>query len=385
MSQIGSLFLRVGVKNDASKQMSGILKGMRGQMMKFGLAFGAFNFFKTGISQASDFAEAQDSLNRLIGKDGVAALTKFGKTASATAGISSADALTMANNFAGLFAQIPKGAINTGKALVGLEQRVADLGSQFNKSNEEIFKGLQSALSGRVSLTLQQMGIDLSATSLQAEIAAGHFTNMGIAAGTSMASIDKGTLVLMRYRSFLEQTKKSTGNFAATLGISLPNQMKKFKSSMADAKKGIGQALMPAIMKIMPMLQKMADFIANNTKLILGLAAAFVGFKLGGFITKIGIAIAQLVAMAVAKTAAQTGIGALAAVPMVLGAIGAGIAVAVGMSGMGSSAGSSGAASSGTSPSTAITVNVNSATGETSVAGNAQNVNVQSNFGRGGS
>ena len=65
--------------------------------------------------------------------------------------------------------------------------------------------------------------------------------------------------------------------------------------------------------------------IINLFKIMIATMAAF---KVGALIAKIATLIASFTALAVAKTAAQTGIGALGAVPAVLGVIGAGIAAA---------------------------------------------------------
>lgn len=173
------------LRDKATQEFRQKMNVMRNSVVKMMAGFQAYNFLKGGINQISDAAEAQDSLNRLIGEKGTKALDEFAKKAAGTAGLSRAEVLETANNFAGLFKVIPEGAIDTGNALVGLEQRVADLGSQFNKSNEEIFSGLQSALSGRISLTLQQMGIYLNETAMKTKLLAGEFTSLGFSSTTS--------------------------------------------------------------------------------------------------------------------------------------------------------------------------------------------------------
>ncbi len=308
----GEIKYKIGAdKKDLDKGLVTAMGSIKTFVAKAAILGGVFKFFKTGVQAASDYGEAQDSLNRLIGSDGTKALEKFAATASKTSGLSQKEVLETANQFAGLFQTIPKGAIDTGNALVQLEGRVSDLGSQFNKSNDEIFTGLQSALSGRVSLTLQQMGIDLSQTALQTRIATGEFENLGISHDTSMSSLTSGQAVLLRYTAFMNSTQKSTGNFSQTLGISLPNQIKKMKSEFTNAAATLTQAWLPTITKVVSMLAKMGEFIGNNKVLVTALAGAFAGFKLGNFLFKIGQAIAQLIALGTAKAAAQGGIAGL--------------------------------------------------------------------------
>lgn len=53
----GSIFVRLGLKDDATKQMRSTLSGMKSSMLKFAGTMGALGLAKEGIKQASDFAE----------------------------------------------------------------------------------------------------------------------------------------------------------------------------------------------------------------------------------------------------------------------------------------------------------------------------------------
>lgn len=380
MSSAGNIWVSLRLRDKATQEFRQKMNVMRNSVVKMMAGYAGFNFLKSGVSQLSTAAEAQDSLNRLIGEKGTKALMEFGKTASQTAGLSRAEVLDTANKFAGLFKVIPEGAIDTGNALVGLEQRVADLGSQFEKSNEEIFTGLQSALSGRISLTLQQMGIYLNETAMKTKILAGEFQNIGYSAETSWSKLTEGEKVLLRYQAFMGGTKESADNFAATLGISLPNQIKTMKSSFKNAAADLSKSLIPSLMKLIPMLSKLAEFIANNTKLIWGLAGAFAGFKIAKFVVSMGKAIMALYAFAVAKAGAEGGIAGVitgGAVAAGLGAILGGIAGGMFFGGSGGGGGSS-SGQPKAAPMAPVNITVISSDPDLRVNGNG------ANFGRGG-
>lgn len=380
---VGNIYVTTRLKDKATKDFKKSMGIMRNSAIKFMGVFAAFKGLQVGVRQVSDLAEAQDSLNRLIGVDGVKALEKFSNTAVQTAGMTRADALTTANNFAGLFTMIPEGAINTGQALGDLMQRVADLGSQFNRSNEEISTGLQSALAGRISLTLQQMGIRLDATSMQTRLAAGEFASMGFAATQSWASIAAGDQVLLRYQAFMNQSKKSAGNFVDTLGISLPNKMKLMKAQLLETAATLSKALMPVLLKLVPILTRMAEWVSKNTGLIGALAGAFAAFKVVGFVAKMAKAIMALYAFAVAKAGAEGGIAGVITAGVVAGGLAmilGGIAGGMFFGGGGSSSGS---ASAGQKSQNTVVINVSGGANIDGIRDNGGNFNVQTNHGSG--
>lgn len=382
MAKVGNIWIDLMANDKATSTIKSSFSGLIGMATRFGLAFSAASFVKGGISQMSDYVEAQDSLNRLIGVEGTKALTDYANKAASVAGLSKADFLTNSNNLAGLFSVINDSSFDVSDALIKVQQRVADLGSQYNKSNEDIFAGLQSGLAGRISMTLQQMGIYLTSDAMDTAMLAGEFTNLGYAANTSYESLDASTKTLLRYQHFLNTTDQSAGNFAKTLGISFPNQLKKFNSDVKNSSQNIGSSLIPTIEKLLPILEKMATFISDNIKWILGLAAAFAGFKLGGFIGQAITAIGLFVGMALGKIASETGIGALAAVPAaaaILGGIIGGVTGGVWFSGATSSSNGS-----TTTPevSDKFEFNFNTITSEVSL--NGKPYNSQSGLGRGG-
>lgn len=381
MSNVGNVWITTKLKDQATAQFKKNLGVMRNSALKFGASFGAFSALRSGINEISNAAEAQDSLNRLIGKDGVAALEKYAKTSVNTMGMSRGQLLETANNFAGLFGVIPKGALNTGEAIGALEQRVADLGSQFTKSNEEISTGLQSALSGRISLTLQQMGIYLNQTSMETRMAAGEFAKFGFAADRSFASLTEGEKVLLRYQAFMAQSAGVTNNFADTAGISLPNQLKIMKAQLVTSAAEISKTLMPALMKIIPMISDLVQWLAKASDWIIGLGKLFALFKVTQFLVSMGKAIKALYVFAVAKAGAMGGIaGAVTA-----GLVAAGLSeILVGIGGDLFSSGGSGSSGVAAQKSSNTTfIHVSGGATVDSVRSNDAGHNVQTVFGRG--
>ncbi len=348
MASIGNIWMRLGLQDDVTKQSQSIFSGLQKTALKFGASFSAFKFLQTGITAASDLGETVNALNNIIGEESTAALQAFAQESAIAVGMAESEFLSLSQSFSGIMGDlVTEGKL--GAAQIGeLTSRVGDLGSMFNLTASELESGLMSALAGRTSQTLQKIGIDLSATALNAEIAAGAFEEMGIASNMTMAQLDNDTQILLRYTQFMRDSELAAGDFENTLGDSLPNQIKKLKAELTTAASNIMTNLLPSLVSAISMLGKMAEFLSRNATLVMALAGAFAGFKLGNFVAQATLAIAKLTGIAVAKTAAQTGIGALVAIPAVLAAIGAGVGIATsfGAFGGGSSSASTGSNSS---------------------------------------
>lgn len=386
MSQVGNIWVKLGLKDNASKQMQAAFGQMRSMAFRFASIMGGMSFFKNGLQELSNYAEAQGNLNRVIGKEGTAALEQFAAGAAAAAGLSKGQVLDSANQLAGIFQRIPAGTIDASKAIQDLIQRSADLGQAWGRSSEEIRSGMQSALIGRVPLMLKEMNVDLADNAINAQIAAGAFTQYGIASNMAFNQLSSAQQVLVRYLMIMQQTSSVTGEFAKNLGTSLSGQIGKTKADFSNLTSTITQTMLPAIMNILKVVQNLITWFDKAKVYIMAFAGAFLAVKVSSFIIKVGQAVRALIALAVAKEAASKGIGALITAPIliaglsaIIGGIGGGI-----MASMNSGGGGGGEASTA-APANVIHVTVNTADSSLQVSGNGRNNNVQAAFGRMGS
>lgn len=188
---------------------------------------------------------------------------------------------------------------------------------------------------------------------------------------------------MVRYNELMQATSKYTGTFKEQAGSAEQN-LAKLKAQFTQMKGALAGVLLPAFNAILPILQVFANFIEKNTGLVYGLIAAIGAFKVVGMIAKIAALIPELIAMAVAKTAAESGIAAPLTIAATLAAIGTGLAVAGVMYAKGSSSMST--ASAGTKSETGakieVNVNVDPITGR--ATSNSNSSNIQTNVGRGG-
>lgn len=185
--------------------------------------------------------------------------------------------------------------------------------------------------------------------------------------------------MLLRYQAFMNGTNQSAGNFADTLGISLPNKIKKMKADFKAASAELAAALMPVINKLIPALSKMAEFIGKNTALIGVMAGAFAAFKIVGFLKSMRKAIMALYAFAVAKAGAEGGIAGV----FTAGVVATGLAtilggIAGGMFFGGGSGGGSSSAQPQAAPMAPVQIHITTTDPDLRVNGRGDN------FGRGG-
>ncbi len=118
-----------------------------------------------------------------------------------------------------------------------------DLGSFFNKSDEEAAQRFLSALSGS-SEVLDQFGINIKQTALEAELGA-----MGIR--KAWVDVSESEKVLARV-SIIRRSMSSQGAIgdAARTADSLANQWKRLKGNLLDLSAAVGGALAPALAPI---------------------------------------------------------------------------------------------------------------------------------------
>jgi len=84
--------------------------------------------------------------------------------------------------------------------------------------------------------------------------------------------------ILAAQQAILKQTTDAQGDFART-SEGLANQTRIMKAQFEDVKAELGAALLPVVLAILPVFAKLADFVGDNTELVLALAAVIGGLS----------------------------------------------------------------------------------------------------------
>lgn len=216
------------------------------------------------ITAASDLAENLSKVNVVFG-EGAAEVEAFAKSAATALG-QSQNAVLQA---AGTFGTFGKAAGLSGQELATFSNDftalASDLASFNNTTPEQAVQAIGAALRGE-SEPLRQYGVLLSDNALRNEALA-----MGLEVSTGALSAQ--TKILAAQSLIYKQTGDAQGDFGRT-SDGLANSSRILKAQMADLQVSIGQALLPAVQAVLPVVKDFATWAANNPQNFTRAAAA---------------------------------------------------------------------------------------------------------------
>jgi len=208
------------------------------------------------IKAASDLNE-QINKTKEVFEDNAGTVLEWSKTTAQGFGISETAALTAAGSFGQILDAAGLAEDATSSMSIKMVELAADLSSFNNIEPDVVLKKLQSGLAG-MARPLREMGVFLSAARVETEA----YTSGIAKQGEELTDAQK---IQARYNIIMEDTAKAQGDFARTVGESLPNQIRVMKAELTDAAAQIGQALLPAVRGLVetlsglvPLLEKVA-------------------------------------------------------------------------------------------------------------------------------
>jgi hypothetical protein len=204
----------------------------------------------------------------------------------------------------------------TTKQTAAVEDYISKLTLATGVADSELRPSLDRLVRATGSVTeaqkLQQLALDVSAgtgkelsavTEALAKAQEGNFTSLSrLGAGLDKATIASGDLDTIT--ATLAATFSGQAEVAANTS---EGQFKRLQVALSETQEEIGGALLPIIQKFIPVIQRLAKFIMENTKLVLILAGVMGGLAVTVKIVQVAFAIysnwAQILA---AKTAILT-------------------------------------------------------------------------------
>jgi len=244
----------------AQYQLNKVSGNVSNLSRNFTIAGAAFAGITAGLGKsvkvASDLGESVNAVNVSFGKSAQGILD-FGKTASTTLGVSAVDF----NNAAVRFSAFADRIVGSGGDAAGfirdITTRASDFASVFNIEVAEALQVFQSGLAGE-SEPLKRFGINLLDTEVKAYAVRAEIAKQG-------ETLTEQQKVLARYGLLMESTNKTAGDFANTSG-GLANGTRILKAQMTDLQGEIGQALLPALQRILPTLRALVDEFGTELK-----------------------------------------------------------------------------------------------------------------------
>ena len=260
-----------------------------------GLTTAAFK----AAQRASDLAEEQSKVGVIFGESAKEVLD-FSKNAGTALGQSQRQALAAA----GTFGTLGKAAGLTGSELAGFTTQfttlASDLASFNNTTPEDAIQAIGAALRGEAE-PIRRYGVLLDDATLRNKA-----FQLGLIKTTKDA-LSPANKSLAAQAVILAQTTDAQGDFART-SDGAANQQRIMQANIENATAAIGNAFLPILEKVLPVLADMAKFVENNSDLVIAATIAF-----GGFATAIVAARVAMIAyrtIAIATTAVNAALAA---------------------------------------------------------------------------
>jgi len=233
------------------------------------------------ISAASDLGENLSKVNVIFG-EGAAEVEKFAASAAKSMGQSKNAVLTAA----GTFGTFGKAAGLSGRDLAGFSNDftalASDLASFNNTTPEQAVQAIGAALRGE-SEPLRQYGVLLNDAALKAAA-----LELGIYDGSG--ALTDQQKILAAQKVIFEQTTDAQGDFART-SDGLANSQRTLTAQMENLQVSIGQALLPVVEAILPLVQSFAAWAADNPQTFLAIAGAIGAVAAAIVVTNIAMAL----------------------------------------------------------------------------------------------
>lgn len=278
------------------------------------LAFGAI---VTGGYKA---AQAASDFNETVSKSGIifgeasTEIKAFADTAAEALGLSKQAALDAAATMGTFGKSAGLAGADLSNFSIEMVKLSGDLASFHNANPADVALALGAALRGEAE-PIRKFGVLLNDAAIKAQA-----MKMGLYDGTG--ALDAQAKVLATQQIILQQTSDAQGDFART-SEGAANQQRILKAQVDNAKVSIGQAFLPILEAVLPVLVTFATAIGNNTDAFIAFVAvigtisgAIVLAKAGMMLYKAAAIITTAVnyALATSFTAVQvaTGIGIIA-------------------------------------------------------------------------
>jgi hypothetical protein len=233
------------------------------------------------ISAASDLSENLSKVNAIFG-EGAAEVEKFAASAAKNIGQSKNAVLTAA----GTFGAFGKAAGLSGQELAGFSNDfttlASDLASFNNTTPEQAVQAIGAALRGE-SEPLRQYNVLLNDATLKAAA-----LELGIYDGSG--ALTDQQKILAAQKVIFEKTTDAQGDFAKTSG-GLANSQRTLTAEMDNLQASIGQALLPVVEAILPLVQRFAAWAADNPNTFLTIAGAIGAVAAAIVVTNIAMAL----------------------------------------------------------------------------------------------
>lgn len=250
------------------------------------------------ISAASDLQENLSKVNVIFG-EGAKEIEAFSKTAATALGQSQNAVLQAAGTFGTFGKAAGLGGVELAKFSNDFTGLASDLASFNNTTPEDAIQAIGAALRGEAE-PLRRYGVLLNDASLKAAA-----LSLGIYDGSG--ALTDQQKILAAQKIIFEQTSDAQGDFART-SEGLANSGRILTAQLKDIQTELGQALLPILEKVLPLLKTFATWAKENPGPLKVIAAAIGGVALAILAVNAAMALNPFGLIAIGIAAVITGV-----------------------------------------------------------------------------
>ncbi len=213
-----------------------------------------WDFSKQAVQTASDLEESANVVEVVFGKENN--VSKWAKENASSFNLSRLEAEKFAGTLGAVLTPSGLGVDVIEEMSINLTKLSGDLGSLWNKSSEEAFNALRSAITGETE-PMKNFGVVMTQVNLEA-----YMLTQGI--NKQWKELTQAEQALVRYNYILENTKTAQGDAIRTAD-GYANASKQLELAIENAGNAFGQGFLPGLTSFK---QHIAEFINDNEELI---------------------------------------------------------------------------------------------------------------------
>jgi hypothetical protein len=255
-----------GATSKTSDKVKGIAKGIA-----TGVAVGAVvQFGKQAVLSASEAEQSFGAMSSVFG-DMSGEMERFGSTSAKNLGISTQEFNQLSAVTGALLKNAGLPMEQVAKSTEDLTSRAADLSAMFGTDVTDSVEAMGSAFKGEFD-PLEKYGISLKAADVTARAMAEGYVD------ASGKVTDAGKAIATQ-EIIMEQSADAAGTFAKE-SDTLAGSSQIMTAQMKDAQAQMGQALLPAMVKIMGVITPMVDMFSKYSNILIPIAGIIGGIVL---------------------------------------------------------------------------------------------------------
>ena len=278
MSVVRNLIIRAGadfsnMRREMQRAQGDIEKfkiGMKASLAGIATAAASLGLgmvFKDAANDAIQVEAAMQQINRSMGES-AQSFMDWAETSGVAFNLSKSAAVRYGAIYSNLMSTFSKDTAETEKRTVDLLQTSSVVASGTGRTIEDVMWRIRSGMLGNTE-AIEDLGINVYVSMLQSTKAFRQF-----AGDKSWDQLDFQTQQLIRYYGILEQANKK---FGTSVNANTGSALQQFQAALGNVKLSLGQAFLPILNIVLPILTRMANALNAVMSVIAQFSRALFG------------------------------------------------------------------------------------------------------------